>query len=52
MTNIEWVSFTLLILITIGCGILLGYRAGYTDGHNDGLKRGRALSRHVSARHE
>jgi hypothetical protein len=52
MSNIEWVSFTLLILITIGCGMLLAYRSGYTDGHRDGLRIGRALSRHASARHD
>lgn len=52
MSNIEWVSFIILILITIGCGVLLGYRAGYTDGHRDGLRRGRSLARHASARDE
>lgn len=48
MSNFEMIMWIILILVTVGAGMLVGYKSGYTDGHAIGFKRGRAASRHAS----
>ena len=48
MSNFEMIMWIILILVTVGAGMLIGYKSGYKYGHAIGFKRGRAASRHAS----
>ena len=50
MSNIEIISLSVLVTVTIILGMVIGYSLGHRDGKTIWYERGKAVNRHVSAK--
>jgi hypothetical protein len=50
MTTSEFVQMWICIILLMGIALMIGYSIGLKDGQREGYLRGRAVSRHLSAK--
>jgi hypothetical protein len=50
MTTFEVIQTWIAIILLMGIALIIGYSIGHKDGNREGYLRGRAVSRHLSAK--
>ena len=50
MTTQDYIQMWIAIILLMGIALMIGYSIGLKDGQREGYLRGRAVSRHLSAR--
>jgi hypothetical protein len=50
MTSYEFIQMWVAIILACGLFLMIGYSIGLKDGQREGYLRGRAVSRHLSAK--
>jgi len=50
MTTQDYIQMWIAIILLIGIALMIGYSIGLKDGQREGYLRGRAVSRHLSAK--
>ena len=50
MTTQDYIQMWIAIILLMGIALMIGYSIGLKDGQREGYLRGRAVSRHLSAK--
>jgi hypothetical protein len=50
MTTQDYIQMWIAIILLMGIALMIGYSIGIKDGQREGYLRGRAVSRHLSAK--
>ena len=50
MTTQDYIQMWIVIVLSSGLFMIIGYSIGLKDGQREGYLRGRAVSRHLSAK--
>ena len=52
MTTLEFIQMWVAIILACSLFLMIGYSIGLKDGQREGYLRGRAVSRHLSAKED